>query len=344
MQYANYAEHGIANNARFNLGNSIDRDDSNYPFWLLRERLLSSGIELNTPDVNAGRAIAFELHMNVMQRERDGQAFVLLMETAQICPLNESQALLAQYDRIFTWRDDLIDDKRYFKINFPNKRHSMENRGWKDRDRLCCLIAGNKRPAQTSSLDLYEERVKTIRWFEQHAPGQFDLYGSGWEISPPHSGRIARLWHRIALGIARKTGYRAFPSFQGRVERKLETLGKYRFSVCYENVKDLPGYITEKIFDCFFAGCVPIYWGASNVSDYIPVDCFIDRRKFSNHEDLYRHLDQMSETSYQAHQLAIQNFLNSSAAQMFFAESFAEQLTNTIVSALSDSECMPKSL
>ena len=48
------------------------------------------------------------------------------------------------------------------------------------------------------------------------------------------------------------------------------------FAICYENARDIPGYITEKIFDCFFAGCVPIYWGgAPNVTDHIPANTFI---------------------------------------------------------------------
>jgi hypothetical protein len=42
------------------------------------------------------------------------------------------------------------------------------------------------------------------------------------------------------------------------VDSKKNTLEKYKFSICYENARDIPGYITEKIFDCFFAGCVPI--------------------------------------------------------------------------------------
>ena len=45
-------------------------------------------------------------------------------------------------------------------------------------------------------------------------------------------------------------------------------------------MRDVLGYITEKIFDSFAAWCVPVYWGASNVTDYIPEGCFIDRRKF----------------------------------------------------------------
>lgn len=338
MKYASYVEHGVFKNARFELGNALNRDDSNYPFWLLRERFLLHGIELNTPDINAERRILFELHMNVMQKNLDAPAFVLLMETAQICPLNASQDLLASYRRVFTWRDDLVDQKQYIKINFPNKLHSDFKYGWGDRDRFCCLIAGNKSLAKHSSLDLYSERVKTIRWFEHNASEIFDLFGTGWEAPPPSPNRLRRLWHRIVLIWAHHNGYKAFPSYKGKVLNKSVTLRKYRFAVCYENVKDLPGYITEKIFDCFFAGCIPIYWGASNISNYVPRECFIDRREFDNHEVLYRYLINMTEVEYKTRQNAIQSFLTSTEAKPFFTEFFVDQITSNIISALNDSE------
>ena len=41
-------------------------------------------------------------------------------------------------------------------------------------------------------------------------------------------------------------------------------------------------------FDAFVAGNIPIYWGADDIEDYIPKNCFIDRRNFSNHEKLYK--------------------------------------------------------
>lgn len=78
-----------------------------------------------------------------------------------------------------------------------------------------------------------------------------------------------------------------FENAMGTVESKAITLAKYKFCICYENMRDVKGYITEKIFDCFMAGCVPIYWGASNITDYIPADCFIDRRTFTSMEELY---------------------------------------------------------
>ena len=125
-----------------------------------------------------------------------------------------------------------------------------------------------------------------------------------------------------------------FPSYRGKVVSKFETMQKYRFSICYENVRDLAGYITEKIWDSFIAGCVPIYWGASNITYYIPQDCFIDRRKFANHEELYKFIASMSESEYTAYQERIAAFLISEKAQLFSAETFAETIVNTIMKDL----------
>jgi hypothetical protein len=46
-------------------------------------------------------------------------------------------------------------------------------------------------------------------------------------------------------------------SYKGKIDSKKDTLEKYKFSICYENARDTPGYITEKIFDCFFAANSP---------------------------------------------------------------------------------------
>ena len=44
---------------------------------------------------------------------------------------------------------------------------------------------------------------------------------------------------------------------------KLEYLKNFRFNICPENV-DAPGYCTEKLFDAFLAGTIPIYHGDCN--------------------------------------------------------------------------------
>lgn len=47
---------------------------------------------------------------------------------------------------------------------------------------------------------------------------------------------------------------------------KLKYLSEFRFNICPENV-DAPGYTTEKIFDAFRCGAVPIYHGALNLPE-----------------------------------------------------------------------------
>lgn len=50
-----------------------------------------------------------------------------------------------------------------------------------------------------------------------------------------------------------------------------------------------------RIFDCFFAGCIPIYWGADNVNAHIPEGCFIDKREFDSYEE---YIKNMSDKDY----------------------------------------------
>ena len=51
---------------------------------------------------------------------------------------------------------------------------------------------------------------------------------------------------------------------------KHEFLQKYKFNICFENASE-PGYITEKYFHAKASGCIPIYWGDSNLGrDFNP--------------------------------------------------------------------------
>jgi len=169
--------------------------------------------------------------------------------------------------------------------------------------------------------------VKTIRWFEENHPEDFDLYGIGWD-KYYFKGMLSRLNRFDALRKILKPRY---PSYKGRIESKKEVYKKYKFAICYENARDIPGYITEKIFDCFFAGCVPIYWGAPNITDHIPADTFIEKRNFKTYEELYNYLKNMSDKEYINYLDAIKNFIKSDKIYPFSAECFAETLINEII-------------
>lgn len=46
-------------------------------------------------------------------------------------------------------------------------------------------------------------------------------------------------------------------------DNKIEYLKQFKFNLCPEN-SNAEGYVTEKLFDSFKAGCIPIYWGSLN--------------------------------------------------------------------------------
>jgi len=63
------------------------------------------------------------------------------------------------------------------------------------------------------------------------------------------------------------------------VEDKMAIASSYRFVLCFEN--DLyPGYVTEKIFDAWATGAVPLWWGIDS-QQTLNTDAFLNLNDFS---------------------------------------------------------------
>jgi hypothetical protein len=54
----------------------------------------------------------------------------------------------------------------------------------------------------------------------------------------------------------------------------MDLISKYKFNICFEN-KSMKNYLTEKLAVAYMAGSIPIYWGCSNISDYINMDAIV---------------------------------------------------------------------
>lgn len=69
-----------------------------------------------------------------------------------------------------------------------------------------------------------------------------------------------------------------FPELKGKTcyhsKELLNLYSQYKFIVCFEN-SHTDGYITEKLFNVFLSGSIPIYNGAPDVGKYINVDAMI---------------------------------------------------------------------
>lgn len=178
--------------------------------------------------------------------------------------------------RIFTWNDQLVDHEKFIKMplarRFNQPLNQLKKAGF-------CTVVDAAADCQDDA------RLKAIRWFEQHHPEQFHLYGHGWDAA-------------------------RFPSYRGPGAPQRETLARYRFALCYERSTREPGYLTAALFDCFEAQCIPVYLGAPNIDEYVPPGCYVDRRSFGSDEELYTFLSSLSEADHRGFLERIAGFLN----------------------------------
>lgn len=302
----NYYEELNANNRMFNDPQVGIGDNLLKPWNDLYTVARENGVDLVSldliQDVNEVDGFVFIDFPNINHRlvqsalETNKPKYLIIYETEIIKPDNWNLQNHALFSKIFTWNDAWVDHDKYLKINFSQDVPASIHKDLKDKQNFCTIIAGNKTSNHPN--ELYSARVEAIRWFEQNHPEHFDLYGVGWSQAE-------------------------FPSYRGRVDSKYETLRHYKFSICYENASGYPGYITEKIFDCFKAGCVPVYLGAPNIDEHIPQGCYIDKRIFDSYESLYDYLASISDEDYLKYLDNIENFLQSVAPFQFGNEYFS---------------------
>ena len=270
---------------KINLGLKIDNEVSK---WVFMNVPRSAGRKFRLDRLPKEKAILFMWEPPIRLRK-------MYSEKVQRC-----------FSRIYTFRDDLVDGKTYFKLHYPVLQSMREQLPSFEERKFCTMIVGaTSDKSRHHPNELYSKRIEAIRFFEEHHPEDFEYYGYNWDPQ-------------------------AFPSYRGEASDKHAVNQHYRFSICYENCRDVPGYITEKIFDCFAVGSIPVYWGANNVFDYIPKDCFVDRRDFADLEELYQFLKAMTKEEYLGYLSRIRAFLSSEQAQRFSHGVFEELLVGEL--------------
>lgn len=78
-------------------------------------------------------------------------------------------------------------------------------------------------------------------------------------------------------------------------EEAVNSYKPYRFAIVFEN-DIVDGWITEKIFNAFLAGCIPIYDGTDDIYKYFNKDSFINAKDFDSLEDLAKYVVKVDET------------------------------------------------
>lgn len=239
------------------------------------------------------------------------------------------------FKKVITYNDDLVDGKRIIKGNIANfySKNLKYKHDFKSRKFITMItnntgvenIVGilnscnasnyfNEKNTPMHPNSLYSKREEAAHYFLKKCPFDFDLYGTLW-------------------------GKEFLPVLRGYVDKdkKCKTLSQYKFIISYDSFCNQNGYISEKIFDAFRAKVVPIYWGADNVTDYIPKECFIDKRDFNTYDDLYDYLRNMTEEEYDKRIEAIETYLKSDIYRNHFSsEASATIIKNALLSEVDD--------
>lgn len=305
----------------------------NLTVWIkIKKLLLTKKIILDTIDLHSVKdadKIFFFDHNNFSLSNNDLRPYLkiclknniskeklnlVIIECPIIKPSNWIKKNHNYYEKIFTWNDALIDNKKYFHyLWLQNTKFYLNKEVPFNNKKFITLI--NARKTNYSSNELYSLRNYAIQFFEKNYPNDFDLYGVGW--NKPLSLKFifsALKGNFIKIPIFIKDYLDSFishSSYRGEIEDKITILSQYKYCLCFENMKNIDGYITEKIFDCFKAKTIPIYFGAQNILKYIPKQSFIDYRDFNNFGKLSNYLSNISEKNYQNKIDSINLFLKS---------------------------------
>ncbi len=336
-----FANELLFNNKVFDYNISGKISHTYAPVCYLYQKLAEAGIDCITPDIFLSQRnkykdydsyILSELRSSFTQQLIDAGAKPLIL-TCQESPFVATRFFMNlrpissnyKYSFVFSGMKRQLSPKtQYRQMFFPESFDlaQFDTLSFNEK-KLAVLMNSNKRIGSWkkelaikilygwSIKEIYEERFKIINYL---APkGGLDLYGPGWD----KGGKNPRETENI------KKIYRGF------ADDKRLTLKNYKFAFAFENAV-FPGYVTEKIFDAMFAGCIPIYLGARDIIEYVPDNCFLDFRKFSSISELYARMRDMQENEYSQYINNIKKYLQSEQYGNFSQEKYARQILDII--------------
>jgi alpha(1,3/1,4) fucosyltransferase len=310
-------------NNNFFVDSVFNRDDCLLPNIRLKAFLNEQNIGIDTFDMmpTEGRVdyYSFGILSNIdyclEQKEVKMKAF-FIMEPP--CVMPELYDQLPRLTKIFenvyihnTWGSGYslegVDKDKLKKLYWAQSYNYVLENYWSNKKKIkkVVVINANKKPKKSSN-ELYSERIKAVVQLSKH--DYVDLYGMNWD----RLLSTTTFWPPFIFNRSK-----ILSVYKGVAKSKHEVLSKYDFCLCYEN-DIVDSYITEKIFDCFYSGTIPIYLGPSDIDKYIPKEAFIDARSFDNYTEMYKYLSKLSDEQKNRYVLQGRRFIEGKGMNKFF--------------------------
>ncbi|WP_435186707.1 glycosyltransferase family 10 domain-containing protein [Halobellus sp. EA9] len=299
-------------------------------YSMLREKFRDDGDELYTIDnVNIYSVdICIFIDMNywylsqILQMESPPTLVYIMREPPSVDPLNAIRNILRiapLFDVVFTWNDTLEEiSEKFIGYNWPQHIQPVHTDKESFQEQTLLTTVSSRRYS-THPNELYTAREEVIQYFDEHHPERFSLFGRFWNKQPTIGDIVVH--HKFKTDT--------YQTYNGEIDDKSDAYTSHQFALAFENITGIEGCITEKIFDCLRGGAVPVYWGANNIEEYVPKDCFIDYRNFQSPEALFERLDSVTAEEYNRYRSAGKDFLEERGEE-FSPECFAETIYENI--------------
>lgn len=338
-------------------------DDILAPYVAVRDRLAAAGFRVQTADflpteISEQKKIVISfgapdrLVSHSVRRYRDLSKrpdVVLSAFFAMECPVVEPRMFAAlpelqgYFRRLMSWSDaDALLPFTGTRVKtghfcWPQSFDRVHDTLWASRERKFLLMMNANKLPRVYKDELYTSRLRAVQFF--HGFGEIDLYGRNWDKAPSRVGKTrtpyvlrrmeSRLWTLKQKVLPDPLYVAAASATRGPARSKSQTVAQYRFSLCFEN-SILKGWMTEKLFDCFFVGTIPVYWGAPDVLDYVPAESFIDMRQFRDFAELRRFLLALTPADEDQYRDAARAYLESEQFTPFRLRTFADTMAKIV--------------
>ncbi len=157
-------------------------------------------------------------------------------------------------------------------IPWPQSWTEIEVHSSKERIQRAVMI-------QASKFSFVRGQLYSLRLRIAAKDSRLDLFGFGWS-DKANRRTIRATWEFLYALKGRahldmdclKTFSMAPLNYLGSTEDKVSLMTQYKVAVVIENSLE---FMSEKLFDCFFAKCIPVYVGPSLVNFGIPDNLYV---------------------------------------------------------------------
>jgi len=248
--------------------------ENSFAEYLNNEELLSLD-PLDSPIISACIDYSSKFLKSLSKSPNHSKASALIrMEPKVVHPSNYKRKRFDEFHKIISIGAVHENKSKLPQINWPQiwPREAFWLRPSSDRIGRVALINANK-------ISFVKGEMYSLRRRASQSINDIDTFGHDWDSN--FFKRLTQAIKQLLLAVRflQPISFSALSKWFSRASRsmgpvadKLQTASNYKFALVIENSGD---YMSEKLFDALFSGCLPIYVGAPVETYGIPKNLVI---------------------------------------------------------------------